>query len=554
MVVHPVAIRYTFPFDVESAAAGMLDEIEARLTWRPSRELPLHARFEKSARGLLALKELQYLGHTQEGTIPERITKLIEAILTPLEAEWTNGNGDGHPVARVKRLRTAILPDMIKGDLDETEKTRRWRLLEDAELAQQLYHYPPHYVAQGAPRSRIIETVERFEEDLTGKVTVHGPVNATVTVGDAIEVSSGREVRGESDPLMTSIETQFAHHAGHPARLRRRGNQIMTIAPWPVIGVRVGLVVAGIFAWYVTQALLAKRVPKVAYEVPLTDGLHVLTRHIHHRYGTNVAAGNRLLIISSLVIDLLGAYLLGSAIFGVSMRPYLGPVMLFTCARSVRCFVRCRRGPGWCGYPGVPAILVTYGTANDLFFSGHTAIAVYGAATLAGYWGPWGLALGLAIALFEAITVLVLRRALHHGRLHRHYLCPLGLLPQRRSYAGGGCGDSTLGDLRHLQVCCQKDCGELLENGGACCNDSRGDSVSSERCLVQSRKLRFTWRTHQMLLITVLRPRGAGPARAGSGCVSTQDHPHARLPWRLRYARGAGVQRDRSGHAAELGH
>ena len=38
-----------------------------------------------------------------------------------------------------------------------------------------------------------------------------------------------------------------------------------------------------------------------------------------------------------------------------------------------------------------------------------TAIAVYGAATLAGHWGPWGLALGLAIAFFEAITVLVLR-------------------------------------------------------------------------------------------------------------------------------------------------
>jgi hypothetical protein len=60
-------------------------------------------------------------------------------------------------------------------------------------------------------------------------------------------------------------------------------------------------------------------------------------------------------------------------------------------------------------YPGVPAILVTYGTANDLFFSGHTAIAVYGAATLAGHWGPMGLVLGLLIAVFEAVTVLVLR-------------------------------------------------------------------------------------------------------------------------------------------------
>ena len=187
----------------------MLDEIETRLTWRPSRGLPLHERFRKVGAGLLALKELEYLGHTQEGTIAERIAKLIDAILKPLEAEWANGNSDGHPVARVKRLRAAILPDMIKGDLDEAEKARRWRLLEDADLAQQLYHYPPNYVADGASKARMIETVERFEEDLTGKVTVHGPVEAKITVGDAIEVSTGREARGESDPLMAAIEDQL---------------------------------------------------------------------------------------------------------------------------------------------------------------------------------------------------------------------------------------------------------------------------------------------------------------------------------------------------------
>src|SRR3954447_4183309 len=98
----------------------------------------------------------------------------------------------------------------------------------------------------------------------------------------------------------------------------------MTIAPWPVVGVRVGLVVAGIAAWYWTQSVLGKRVPKVEHEVPLTDGIHVLTRRFHNRYFTNTAAGNRLLIASSLVIDLLGAYLLASAIFGASIRPYLG--------------------------------------------------------------------------------------------------------------------------------------------------------------------------------------------------------------------------------------
>jgi 1-acyl-sn-glycerol-3-phosphate acyltransferase len=217
VVVHPVAVRYAFPFDVEAAAARMLDTIEARLTWRPSRDLAILDRVRKVGAGLLALKELEYLGHTQDGTIAERITKLTGAILRPLEAEWTNGNDDGHVVARVKRLRAAILPDLIKGDLDEKEKARRWRHLEDADLAQQLYHYPPDYIADGAPKGRLIETVERFEEDLTGTITLHGPVEATVTVGEAIEVSTGREARGEADPLMTAIDTQLRTMLGLPA-------------------------------------------------------------------------------------------------------------------------------------------------------------------------------------------------------------------------------------------------------------------------------------------------------------------------------------------------
>jgi 1-acyl-sn-glycerol-3-phosphate acyltransferase len=216
VVVHPVAVRYRFGFDVDPVVAKMLDEIEARMTWRPSRGLPLHERFKKVGAGLLALKELEYLGRTQDGTIAERIPKLIDAILKPMEAEWTNGNSDGHAVARVKRLRSAILPDMIKGELDEAEKARRWRLLEDADVAQQLYHYPPNYVGDGASKARMIETIERFEEDLTGKVTVHGPVEAKVTVGDAIEVSTGREARGESDPLMTAIDAQLRGMLGIP--------------------------------------------------------------------------------------------------------------------------------------------------------------------------------------------------------------------------------------------------------------------------------------------------------------------------------------------------
>jgi len=47
-------------------------------------------------------------------------------------------------------------------------------------------------------------------------VSVHGPVEAVVTVGDAIEVSTSRLARGESDPLMVAIEEQLQTMLGIP--------------------------------------------------------------------------------------------------------------------------------------------------------------------------------------------------------------------------------------------------------------------------------------------------------------------------------------------------
>ena len=45
---------------------------------------------------------------------------------------------------------------------------------------------------------------------------MHGPVEAKVTVGDAIEVSTGRDARGDGDTLMGAIETQLRAMLGLP--------------------------------------------------------------------------------------------------------------------------------------------------------------------------------------------------------------------------------------------------------------------------------------------------------------------------------------------------
>jgi membrane-associated phospholipid phosphatase len=60
-------------------------------------------------------------------------------------------------------------------------------------------------------------------------------------------------------------------------------------------------------------------------------------------------------------------------------------------------------------YPGFPSIFVTYGTTNDFFFSGHTAIAILGAIVCLAIM-PWYIALIAIIgAIFEIWAVLVLR-------------------------------------------------------------------------------------------------------------------------------------------------
>ncbi|MEX0775670.1 MAG: 1-acyl-sn-glycerol-3-phosphate acyltransferase [Phycisphaeraceae bacterium] len=205
VVIHPVAIRYHFHGDIEATVKPLLSEIEARLSWLPQTDLPLVQRVYKVGQALLSLKEMEYLSEARQGPVRERVAHLIDRVLGPLEERWLKSAQPGGVVARVKRLRGAILPDMIKGDLDERERERRWRDLAVCYYAQQMSFYPPDYVRNDTPPERLLETVERFEEDLTDVARIHRPMSATVTVGAAIEVSAARQ-RGTGDavgdPLM----------------------------------------------------------------------------------------------------------------------------------------------------------------------------------------------------------------------------------------------------------------------------------------------------------------------------------------------------------------
>ena len=216
VVVHPVALRYRFGGDVRQCVEPVLTEIENRLSWRPQKHLSLEDRIAKVGQALLALKEIEYLGQPQEGAVGARLQRLIDTLLVPLEREWLKGERDAHVVARVKKLRAAVLPDMIQGDLAEAERDRRWRQLADMYLAQQLSCYPPDYVASHPTPERILETVERFEEDLTDQCRIYAPMRVTATIGDAIVVSPARQ-RGGEDPVLLEIERQLQQMLADPS-------------------------------------------------------------------------------------------------------------------------------------------------------------------------------------------------------------------------------------------------------------------------------------------------------------------------------------------------
>lgn len=219
VVIHPIAIRYHFHGDIDKAFHETLDSIEQRLSWRPKREPDRVARIYRVGEALLWLKEIEYFGRPQEGDIPVRLERLIDQILVPLEGEWLEGRSEANTVARVKNLRTAILKDMIAGDIDDNDRERRWNQLADMYLAQQLSHYAPEYVRSNPTNERLLETVEKFEEDLTDESRVHRPMTAEVHVGEAIEVSPKRQRGATEDPIIRDLDRQLRDMLGIPLQV-----------------------------------------------------------------------------------------------------------------------------------------------------------------------------------------------------------------------------------------------------------------------------------------------------------------------------------------------
>ena len=209
VVIHPVAIKYVFHGDLEKAVDPTLDALEKRLTWTLLKETTTLQRINRITAAMLSLKEIEYLGSAQQGSVAERQQRLVDHLLCPLEQEWLGKTVEDTIVPRIKSLRMRIVPELTTGELDERERERRWTHLSRIYLSQQIASYPPDYLSSPATDTRILETVERLEEDITDRAGMHGPLEVIIEVDEPIEVPTDRTPRGEEDPIMKRLRERM---------------------------------------------------------------------------------------------------------------------------------------------------------------------------------------------------------------------------------------------------------------------------------------------------------------------------------------------------------
>lgn len=170
---------------------------------------------------------------------------------------------------------------------------------------------------------------------------------------------------------------------------------------------KLAVIVVALVIWFRTQKLIASRGTPPG---KIGDAVHLITNRWHRHLSQDRKSADRVLVVSSLFIDLLGISLIALSIFRPTFAPFIGILILFAMRQVCQMCCTLPPPPGIIWHdPGFPTALVTYKVGNDFFFSGHTALAVLAAIELCQI-GPWWLGVAaIVIALGEAVVVLALR-------------------------------------------------------------------------------------------------------------------------------------------------
>ena len=186
----PCGLRYYYVEDPLPSLLKLMDDVEEALFWRPTPERPMSERLYRVADGMLALKELEFLGEARQGPVPERIAFLTDGVLKRVEEKYEiSAEGKTIP-ERIKQGRQRAISAITEADESSEEYRRCADDLDDCYLCAQLYSYPGDYVAEHPSIDRLAETLDKFEEDILKRATatVRARRRAVVVLGEPITV------------------------------------------------------------------------------------------------------------------------------------------------------------------------------------------------------------------------------------------------------------------------------------------------------------------------------------------------------------------------------
>lgn len=218
IVVFPTAIKFFYVDDPTDALHGLMDQLEERLYLRPQPDAELAQRIHRFAEAALALKELDYLGHTCSGRLRERVVSLTEAVLSQLEQRH-DIRAEGTTPERVKVLRKRLI-DLLDDDKLPRENPIRFHQLqqdmEDVFFVAQCFSYPGDYLVDSPSIERMAETADKFEEDVLGKdlPTIRGRRRVVIQVGEPIEIETQRRGRDHVVELTQQMQQRVQEMLG----------------------------------------------------------------------------------------------------------------------------------------------------------------------------------------------------------------------------------------------------------------------------------------------------------------------------------------------------
>ena len=188
----PAAMLYTYEEAVKCSFSERLSVLEERITWKPRDDLEVVDRIYRLGEGLLALKEVEFLGSARPGSLIDRLSNLRNELVAAVEEKHLRKKGTGSIPERVKALRARIRKQLLgsDGNISEEEQARLYDDLDTLFVAVQLYSYPGQYLRENYSVDRIAETILKLEEDVLGKADYPAHRDVHVKFGAPIEVKT----------------------------------------------------------------------------------------------------------------------------------------------------------------------------------------------------------------------------------------------------------------------------------------------------------------------------------------------------------------------------